>query len=252
MAEFSPQQLAEILLPGARPYVVLESEGAPLPDTSNAFAETHPQLDLMLEEYLLARKVWRGRAPAIGIFDIRVREVVKEATCDEDLAAERNRQLLAALVAHECAHVVEFGIDLSPPTQASRAFAEGVARFSVQFPESETVKLALPPMRNHRLKFIRLALHLAHRASVVGSHFPTELLYSAEDYGIAAPHVFEAELQGEPKDLVNESIFEIPSFRPPRGFTQLWNDYVREWISKQPANSPGVGQALTLIEDIED
>jgi hypothetical protein len=177
------QQIASELLPDLPIYFIAESDGAPdkcrLPD---ALATTGRTLDLLARPWLESRGEWRGRRPAIYLADRVIQRLADaEAGDDATRAADLARQLAAAIVCHEIGHVVESTPDYSEATPKKVEFATAIAAYSLVVDGST----ALPPMRGHSAKFIRLSLHAAYRANKAGHAFDIGLLFFATDLGTA-------------------------------------------------------------------
>jgi len=246
----SAQQLADSLLPGCQPYIVLESQGPPpsvrLP---GALAFTGLALDVQLEPWLSARGDWQGRRPAIFVDDDAIRKLALEASAEHGgYAAEIERHVLLATVTHEAAHVAQKGIDTRPMTDEFRELAEAAVAYSIAAIEDT----GRPPFLGHDWRWVRLAIHLAHKANALGYTFPISFLFSGESYAITEAKNFAYALGREPVNLESESIFEINTFRPPLNFVRLWQRCVGRWIEQQPAGASGIDAATRLLKVYED
>ncbi len=243
------RQLADLLLPEHQPYVVFASDCPPAAITMpNAWGATGHTADLLIHNWLADRGEWRGRAPAIFVNDLGVHEhCAKESRGNAGQTLQWELQIASAVICHEVAHVAEKSVDLSEPTPSRHEFAEAIAAYSFAVAESK----ARPPFDGHGWKWIRLAIHAAHRAHSHGFNFPIHFLWSGEDYATAAPEQFRFVLAQEPSNLDRESLFEINSFRPPRAFCDLWRECVNRWLDQQPNTVANVATAEKFLADLQ-
>jgi hypothetical protein len=232
----SLSNLLDALLPAFSPYVVFESANPPRECLlAESLGVTGPLLDVTLMPWLQSRGEWNGRAPAIFVADDRVATVAAEAKASAE-------QIVAAVVIHEAAHIVDRGIDLSPPTPERCELAAEVAAYSTRTADDP----ARPPMDGHGWRFVRLAVHLHHRAEATGWHLPINYLFSGRSYEIADPSLFQYALQQEPKNLADVPILEINTFRPPAQFVALWQTCMWAWINGHRLH-PGIPAAIAML-----
>lgn len=232
-------------------YCVFESQGAPSSlNFSNAIGSTGKAADLNAMEYLIARGEWDGRRPCVFINDTRIAELAAAHHEVREVSRETlEQQLLAAVAVHEGGHVTEKGVDLAPPTESRRLFAEAIATYSA-------VTLAdpdRPPFAGHEWRWLRNCCHLRYRAVEVGFDVPFDLVMSGDLYALPPLEDFSRTLDGvfELSNLQRESIFEINRFRPPHNFRWLWQQSVLAWIETQQY-SPAVSAAIGMLEVTPD
>ena len=213
------EQLAAELL-GCKVYVCLESDGAtsPLP---GCWACTSPSCDLLLRPWLesIGR---RGRRPAIYLDDLAIRR----AAPDESAADE----MIHAVLCHELAHVAEQRIDLAEVTAEATGRAMALAAFSNSITDSPSV----PPFFGHTPAWLRAVFHVHHRMSA-WHHVHLEWLFDHEALGLSHPDEWLDSLNGEPAALAAVPIFELPRFRPPQRFQELWIRNVERWRDANPS-----------------
>jgi hypothetical protein len=208
-------------------YVCLQSEGAPAPLPSS-YGCTSPTCDVLLRPWLESQGRWFGRRPAIFIDDLLLRaNITAESPADADRLFAR---WLAAILIHELAHVVHQGVDLAEVTTDTDRRAMALAAFSISVQDSPSI----PPWYGHNGEWVRLALHLAHRATARGQHVNVDDLFDGERYGIAEPSEWQYSLVGEEAALASASIFKVQHFRPPLGFIELWRRCVDRWRAGNP------------------
>jgi hypothetical protein len=212
---------------GCPVYICLQSAGAPAP-LAGSYGCTSPTADLLLRPWLESRGRWFGRRPAIFIDDLLLRaNVTAEAPADADQLFAR---WLPTILIHELAHVVHQGVDLAEVTTDTDRRAMALAAFSITVQDSPS----LPPWFGHNAEWVRLALHLAHRATALGQPVNVDDLFNGETYGIAEPAEWQYVLVGEEAALERESIWDLQRFRAPLGFIELWRHCVYRWRVNNP------------------
>jgi hypothetical protein len=82
--------------------------------------------------------------------------------------------------------------------------------------------VALQPYAGHGASFIRIALHLRHRARERGVLILANDLCSGPQYGLSPASAYRAALGDEPTLLAHLTLHEIAATEPPEAFTTLW------------------------------
>ena len=227
VADLAALELLAGLLLGEAIYVCWESRGAPSPQPG-CWGCTSPTCDLLLKPWLESADRWRGRQPAVFMADRTIRAAIA-TYCPAD-ADQRFAEYLPALMIHELGHCAQQRIDLEPATETALKAAEGMALISTLIQESRDV----PPWFGHDAQWIRLTLHLHHRANAFGYRVPEDLLFSGADYSLPEPDQWSHALIGEPEAMASEPIRDVLTFRPPFLFRELWIANVERWRANNP------------------
>lgn len=214
------EELAGKLLPDfPRPYVILVSQGATVGPLPSYVGCTSNLLDLEFKSQLESQKRWRDRAPAMILDDLRL------ARGSRDEADARSQ--VGGIVAHEAAHISINRPNLAPmPAEVAKREA---IRPVESYISSKISEFKLPPFYAHGGRFIRLALHLASRASNFGFQIEPNDVFSGASYHLPDADAFAAALGDEPERLASEPIGDVLSFDPPDNFTNFWRQSVACW-----------------------
>lgn len=226
------QYLARELL-GRPCYVLLQSEWlgtAPIfAMAGGVLGATHEHLDLALEDTLRARVAWRGRRPAVVLFDSKVRGL--------GLPEWATRRVVLTVLCHELAHVVCHGVAAREQDKIDREvdrLAACVAIHNTARVQETGQRGDLPPWLGHDPKWLRTALHLCYRAWLIAGVAPAiDLLFDADALALPAPRRFARALGDEPRRLVNRPVEAINETNPPRRFTALHVEAAARWILTQ-------------------
>lgn len=228
------ERLAEQII-GCKCYVLTSSDGAN--DDLEQYGGhatngcTSRTYDLTWREWLEARGLWCGRRPAMWVHDTELREQARELAGQTGYPlALLEREAVNAVTIHEAAHVVEQGIDLAAPTPGRERFALAVIAYGV----AESRIEAFPSWWGHDWRFIRLCLHLAHRAAELSHPVSWELLYPAGLYQIPRANAFAVHLGDEPQRLARVPAMELANHRPPDSFLAYWRHVVDQWKQTNP------------------
>jgi hypothetical protein len=191
-------------------YVVRQST---LPDGQFAgrhhYALTTPSLDLYLCDSIPG---YRGRGPCMLINDLAL---------VEDYDAEDLDFVVLGLVLHELAHILDrpalfedrTGVDPNKLLFESLVVADATKR---------PVRSDLPAYYGHELWFIRIAVHLCHRASLDGVHIAPTAICGGLRYGLSHAGDYWEALGDEPR-LGSGMLFrDIAATDPPLAFRTLW------------------------------
>ncbi len=173
-------------------------------------AYTSPCLDLYLREFILN---WRGRGPCLVLNDLAMQADVHP----EDLEA-----VVIGNTLHELAHILD-----RPALYRERRDAEpDRLKFEALVLADEVGQprptVAPQPWAGHGASFIRIALHLRHRAREHGVLLLANDLCSGPRYGLSPASAYRAALGDEPDRLAHLKFPEIAGIEPPEPFTNLW------------------------------
>jgi len=187
-----------------------------------AYAYTLGSLDLYLAPHI---PNYRGRGPCIVVNDL----ALAEDFIGEDLAYRTQ-----AIVLHELGHVLDrpavyedrTGVD--PNKLKFEALV--VAHVTSNAPRED-----IPPYHGHEASFIRVCLHLCHRARQVGFDVHPGALCAGYVYGLSVAQRYEAALGDEPARCMGMLFRDILATKPPAAFTELWtNDFFQYQQLSQP------------------
>jgi hypothetical protein len=233
---------AEALAPSVAPdvapgpfYVVLRPD---LPaeyqgGEGGALALTSRHLDLMLRPTLERQRRWRGRGPAILLDPVAV-----AADAGHRPRPSRRRVFPAVamgIVLHELAHIIDGGPrdDEVEPDPGLIQFGRLTLAADLTGAEAPTNGPgATVPWRGHEWPFIRIAMHLAHRAAGLGAPVTPTDVFDARDYELSPTHRYVAALGDEPERLAGWSITTINNSSPPAALVALRRADVRAWKSR--------------------
>lgn len=215
-------------------YVVLRPDLPPEYQGGDAgpLALTSRHLDLMLRPTLERQRRWRGRGPAI---------LLNPAAIAADAAARprpSRRRVFPAVamgvVLHELAHIVVAGPrDQAEPDPDLIQFGRLSLAADLTGNEPPTNGPgATVPWRGHEWPFIRIAIHLAHRAAMLGVDVPATDVFDARDYELSPTFRYVAALGDEPARLAETLITTINNMPPPAALVALWQAEVSAWESR--------------------
>lgn len=212
-----------------RPDLPAEYQGG----DGGALALTSRHLDLMLRPTLERQRRWRGRGPAILLDPVAI---AADAAARPRPSRRRVFPAVAAsVVLHELAHIIDAG-----PRDDGTEPDPGLIQFGRLPLAADLTGTEIPtngpgaavPWRGHELPFIRVALHLAHRAATLGVEVPAKDVFDARDYELSPTFRYVAALGDEPTLLANRPITMINDMPPPAAFAALWEAEVRTWESQ--------------------
>jgi len=204
-------------------------------------------LDLILRPTLERLGRWRGRGPAM---------VVNPAAIASDLAElgrPARRRCFARTflgdVLHELAHIFDAGLIGGPEPPAN------LVTFAALALKAELDGVTAPtngpsatiPWRRHEAPFIRLVLHLAHRARTCGTWLFAEDVFDAVEYGLSPTRRYAAALGDEPGRLAGSAFADIQATPLPTAFAELWQADVEHWKS-QTAAAEELSETLAACE----
>ncbi|MFN3297555.1 hypothetical protein [Caldimonas sp.] len=185
---------------------------------------TQDTLDLYLRDVIGAG--WRGRGPCMVIRDAAF------AGCAEPRAIELT---FLAIAIHELAHVLERDqpfrdrSDLTSEAIQQQALANGrqVASEPSQAQRDQ-------PWIYHNARFSRVAIHLRHRAGLLGVPVSAALLCAGPAYGLSPASEYVKALGDEPARLLGDSFRTIRQSQVPDPFFRLWTADVAAWLDQHP------------------
>jgi hypothetical protein len=186
-------------------------------------AYTTPSLDLYLADRI---QNYRGRGPCM---------VVNDLALLADVHPEDLENVTLGTIVHELAHILDRPAlyderrDVEPDRIQfeSLVLAEAITR---PRPTPQ-----VPPYHGHGASFIRIALHLRHRAWQNGVHLLANELCGGSRYGLSPGSAYKGALGDEPRRLAHLTFKQIAAIEPPAAFTQLWADDV---VAHQCSLSP--------------
>lgn len=252
-AEAACRAVAARDLAGVPLYIVPQSR---LPDhlggrsVCNGF--TTPSLDLYLQDVI--GPAWRGRGPCMVINDVGDQPLgrsVRQAAlpwgdrrsaengsdelvghCVPQVAADDLELDFLRIVLHELAHILqrpELYRDRHGTESARIAFEALVLGDCVA---SEPASEPDPrPFSGHEADFIRIALHLRHRAEMAGVLVPLFGYCAGTPYGLSHANRYRQALGNEPRRLAGERFRDILATPYPKAFWRLWTTDVARWLS---------------------
>ena len=216
-------------------YVVLRPDLPPeyQGGDGGALALTSRHLDLMLRTTLEQQRRWCGRGPTI---------LVDPVTIAADTAhrpqPSRRRVFPAVamgIVLHELAHIIDSGPrdDEAEPDPDLIQFGRLTLAADLTGVEPPTNGPgAGVPWRGHEWPFIRLVMHLAHRAATLGVDVTARDVFDARDYELSPTHRYVAALGDEHARLATRPITTISQEPLPAAFVAQWEADVRAWMSQ--------------------
>ena len=84
-------------------------------------------------------------------------------------------------------------------------------------------------------QYIRTALHLAHRAAVLGVAVASLDVFDATAYGLSPIQHYADALGDEPARLADSTIHTLEQTPPPSAFADVWLADVRVWMNRPDA-----------------
>ena len=192
-------------------YIIRQSEiSAEYGTAEGCEAYTSPCLDLYLREFI---PNWRGRGPCLVLNDLAMQADVHP----EDLEA-----VVLGITIHELAHILD-----RPSLYRTREATEpDHLKFEALVLADEVAQprptVAHQPYAGHGASFIRIALHLRHRARKQGVLLLANDLCAGPRYGLSSGTCYRAALDDEPAKMAHLTFREIAGIVPPKAFTNLW------------------------------
>ena len=194
-------------------------------------------LDLVLKPKLLAANRWRGRGAAILINPGAVAYSVKGLTVGPRASVRRwIGQAILAVGIHEVAHQIDLGINPVALSEIDQRHA--CMAFDAQMSGASPISNGLGagvPFRMHGAAYIRILLHLIHRAQAAGFQVYANDVFNSEHYELSSIFEYGRALGDEPARLAGHAFEEIKTIPMPESFAALWRWDVHRWIENQCA-----------------
>ena len=178
------------------------------------YAFTTPSLDIYLRDYIPG---YRGRGPCMLLNDLAMAE---------DWDGDNLAYLVLTSTLHEFAHILDrpalyedrTGVDPDKLLFESLVIADSTKR-----PPRDD----LPAYYGHELGFIRIALHLCHRASLAGVGIASAAICAGHRYRLSHASEYQEAIGDEPQRCVGMLFRDIAATDPPLAFRTLWaTDFV--------------------------
>lgn len=188
-------------------------------------------LDLILRPVLERLGRWHGRGPAMIIDPKRI----AAGSLHRPRPSRRRvfRPSAMGVVLHELAHLVNIGPDeADPPAELIAAGRDLLAAELSGIKGPTNGPGAAVAWRWHEWSFIRTALHLTHRAALLGIELMPPDVFDASDYGLSSTWRYLATLGDEPARLADYDFAALNVIPPPDGFAELWEADVQSWLSR--------------------
>lgn len=168
---------------------------------------------------------WRGRGACVLINDLALREDFG----DEDVELH-----FLATMLHEFAHALQSGVwfrerpDIAPELLEARMKFESFA-LALQLAEPPTAAEAQAAFFAHGGPFVRVCLHLVHRANQLGERIGPALLCGGRRYGLSHAMHYGLALGQELACMRRRTFRDILATPAPKAFRQLWIQDMCEW-----------------------
>jgi hypothetical protein len=162
-------------------------------------AYTTPSLDLYLADQI---HDYQGRGPCMVINDLE--------------------ETVLGTIIHELAHILDRPalFEDRPNIEPAKLKFESLVLADAITRPKPTVQV--PPWYGHGASFIRIALHLRHRAWQHGVHLLANELCGGSRYGLSPRTAYKGTLGDEPRRLAHLTFKQIAAIEPPAAFTNLW------------------------------
>jgi hypothetical protein len=203
-------------------YIVAQSSLPPEAGSGDhCYGYTTPSLDLYLRPHL---PHWIGRGPCMVINDLALAE---------DHHADDLQYVVQCCVLHELAHILD-----RPALFADRTDADPLKlQFEALVVADATGRapsIDVPAYYGHGASFIRIALHLCHRATRHGVDVGPGALCAGYRFGLSPAFRYQAALGDEPARMADWLISDILAAQPPPAFTELWNQDLADYHDRFP------------------
>jgi hypothetical protein len=180
---------------------------------------------------------WRGRGVAMAIDFREIQKYTQATRLYQPRFLDHWRLLAADVFMHELAHILErpqpckLGPVAEPP-RVIRAkqvnLLEHVAAMSIE-PTNSPAFIA-----QHPLAFLRMALHIVHRAKPFIPYATIGGVFCGSGYGLSSGYAYREALGGEPERMTDATFAEIRGTKPPAAFVDLWRRDVAAWLARIP------------------
>lgn len=195
-------------LAGVPLYILPQSQMTIDLGTAHHYAFTTPRADLMFRDQI---DPWLGRGPCI---------VVNDVVLAEDIDPIDLTYVTLNCVLHELAHILDrpaLYAEESGDTPERMQFARLVAIDALSRPP----RVDLPAYFGHEASFIRIAIHLAYRATLAGFDTKPAGIFHGHRHGLSSAACYEEALGDEPQSMASLATREIKTIQPPADFSKL-------------------------------
>lgn len=203
----APKDLAGVPL-----YIVPQSR---IGGMSTCDGYTALSLDLHLREYI---DDYRGRGPCL---------VVNDMTLADTDPTDFEHAFLVVVV-HELAHILERRFLFYERSEPPDEIAEEAKQ--IQRAVSSEAFDADIAFWHHEFRFIRIALHLAYRASRLGVPIAPGSLCAGRRYEQSHACQYAEAIGREPRRFMQASFRTLNRVPPPEAFRRLWTADTLAWI----------------------
>ncbi|MEQ1829436.1 MAG: hypothetical protein ABL921_25960 [Pirellula sp.] len=178
------------------------------------YGYTLPSAALYFRSYI---DPWLGFGPCAVINDLALAE---------DFDPIDLEYATVAVILHELAHILDRPVlcdDRGEEPLEKIQFESLVLADAIQrSPRSE-----LPPYAGHEASFVRLVIHLAHRANLVGVETCPAAIFAGHRYRLSPTAFYQDALEDEPNQQINNRLRDLPAVVPPNRVLEVWNLDVR-------------------------
>jgi hypothetical protein len=212
-------------------YVLLRSElSAELRVGHGLLGLTTRHLDLILRPTLERLGRWCGRGPAMLIDPAAL--AAGSAHRDRSARWRAFKPAFLGIVLHELAHVLDADLTSGPEPDPdlvvfARLAFEAELKGTIEPTNGPGTAI---PWRRHEWRFIRIALHWAHRATRVGVPLTPLDVFDAAEYGLSPTWEYAAALGDEPERMASLDFAAIRSAAVPAAFAGVWRRDLLRWL----------------------
>lgn len=195
---------------GETPLYLLAQSKLPVGlSTQHHYAFTHPRADLMYRDHIAP---WFGRGPCAVINDIGI---------VEDFAPEDHEYAIIGIVLHELAHILDRPalFDEQDCDDPDRLLFDAMVLAEAS---KHPFRSDVPMYFGHGPSFVRIAIHLAYRATQAGFDIKPAGIVATHRLGLSPTAAYEDALGDEPHRCLDSGFRELLATEPPTEFTQLW------------------------------
>ncbi|MEQ1826532.1 MAG: hypothetical protein ABL921_11330 [Pirellula sp.] len=215
-------------------YLVPQSRiAAEFGNADGCYGYTLPSAALYLRSYI---DPWLGFGPCAVINDLALAE---------DFDPIDLEYATLAVILHELAHILDRPVlcdDRRDAPLEKIQFESLVLADSIQkAPRSE-----LPPYAGHGPSFMRLVIHLAHRANLVGVETCPAAVFAGHRYSLSPTAFYQDALEDEPTQQINRRLRDLPSVAPPNRFLDVWDSDVHRY-ERLASKVNGAGNECDIV-----
>lgn len=161
--------------------------------------------------------------------------VVDDTQFTDQMEIRDVESAVAGITLHELAHVLQRPAlfrDRQNEVPAKLMYeALCVGHIVATEPAPDSPAATTKPYFGHEADFIRVALHLRHRAEQAGVLVPLYCYCAGTLYGLSHPNRYREALGDEPARLADASFREIIATSFPEAFSRLWAADMAHWLS---------------------